>query len=200
MQKKNSVKEKESVIFTQSLFSGILIGIGDVINLSCENRYVGAMLFSLALLTIIHHAIPLYTGRIGFVRDFKLTYLLKVLVYNLVGVVIPVLMVSFCRENFFEAAKNAGAGKFSNGYLELFFLGMLCGVLMLVAVYTKEKLITVFCIMVFILSGYEHCIADFPFFVLNFSPENLIKFLCIVLGNSAGSIISYELIRKENPG
>lgn len=29
------------------------------------------------------------------------------------------------------------------------------------AVYCKKMLITVFCIMVFILSGYEHCIADF---------------------------------------
>lgn len=182
------MKEEELKILKQSVLSGILIGIGDVVNLSSDIRYIGALMFSLALLTIIQNGLPLYTGRIGFIKDYKITYLLKVLVCNLVGSVIPVLITSFCRKEIYEAVLAGSEAKFSHGYLELLLLGMMCGVLMLVAVYTKKELITVLCIMVFILSGFEHCIADFPFFVMNFSGENLLKFLCIVLGNSIGSI------------
>lgn len=68
---------------------------------------------------------------------------------------------------------------------------------MLIAVYAKDTVIVVFCIMIFILSGYEHCVADFPFLLLNLSVENLIKFLLIVLGNSVGSILTYLLIEKR---
>lgn len=182
------MKEEELKILKQSVLSGILIGIGDVVNLSSDIRYIGALMFSLALLTIIQNGLPLYTGRIGFIKDYKITYLLKVLVCNLVGSVIPVLITSFCRKEIYGAVLAGSEAKFSHGYLELLLLGMMCGVLMLVAVYTKKELITVLCIMVFILSGFEHCIADFPFFVMNFSGENLLKFLCIVLGNSIGSI------------
>lgn len=191
------MKEEELKILKQSVLSGILIGIGDVVNLSSDIRYIGALMFSLALLTIIQNGLPLYTGRIGFIKDYKITYLLKVLVCNLVGSVIPVLITSFCRKDIYEAVLAGSEAKFSHGYLELLLLGMMCGVLMLVAVYTKKELITVLCIMVFILSGFEHCIADFPFFVMNFSGENLLKFLCIVLGNSIGSIGAMWLMCSE---
>ncbi len=70
----------------------------------------------------------------------------------------------------------------------------MCGVLMFVAVYCKKPVITVFCIMTFILSGYEHCIADFPYLFLNFNIDHLLKFLCIILGNSIGSISVNKLV------
>lgn len=178
----------------QAALSGILIGIGVVVNTRSENKYVGALLFSFALLAIIHNKIPLYTGRIGFIRENKFTDLLKILVFNLIGVIIPVLMAVYSKEDVYPIMLKASEAKFSHGFLQLFFLGMLCGVLMLTAVYSKREIITVFCIMIFILSGYEHCIADFPYLVLNLSGVHIAKFLCIVVGNSIGSIASYELM------
>ncbi len=184
------------VMFKQSLFSGMLVGLGVIINLISENKYIGAMLFSVALLTIIQNGLPLYTGRIGFIRENKITELLRVLAFNLLGSLIPVLMVVACRSGFYGAVQGAAQRKFSHSFFQLFLLGALCGVLMLVAVYTKKQVITVFCIMVFILSGYEHCIADFPFFVLCPDTVRLVKFLCIVLGNSVGAIAAYEVMAK----
>ncbi len=181
----------------QSTLSGILIGIGVIINLLSENRYIGAMLFSFALLTIIQNALPLYTGKIGFIRELKITDLLQILLFNLIGSAIPVLMVLLCNEEFYGMIKTAAQAKFSHSFLDLFLLGSLCGVLMLIAVYTKKPIITVFCIMIFILSGYEHCIADFPFLILNPGAGNLIRFLCVVLGNSIGAIAAYELISDQ---
>lgn len=191
------MNEKKSIIIRQAVASGILIGIGVVINLSLDNKYVGAMLFSVGLLAIIKNGIPLYTGRIGYIRKYKIVDLLLMLIFNLVGVVFPVLMVGVCKDGFFDRIVEVSNSKFSNGFLQLFFLGMLCGVLMFVAVHTKFSIITVFCIMIFILSGYEHCVADFPFLILNPSIMNVVKFLCIVLGNSVGSIVTYELMVKE---
>lgn len=191
------MNEKKSVIIRQSVVSGVLIGMGVVINLSLDNKYVGAMLFSFALLTIIKNGIPLYTGRIGYIRKYKIVDLLLMLIFNLFGSVFPVLMVGVCKDGFFSRIVEVSNTKFSYGYLQLFFLGMLCGVLMFVAVHTKFSVITVFCIMIFILSGYEHCVADFPFVVLNPSVINVVKFLCIILGNSVGSIVIYELMVKE---
>ncbi len=181
----------------RSVLSGVLIGIGVIINSLSGNKYVGAALFSFALLAIIHNGLPLYTGKIGFIRENKISDLVLMLIFNLIGSLIPVLMVIFCKDDFFGTLFAASEGKFSNNFLELFFLGALCGVLMFIAVYSKNQIITVFCIMIFILSGFEHCIADFPYLVVNFGGINAVKFLCIVIGNSAGSILTYALMGRS---
>ncbi len=178
----------------QSALSGVLIGIGVIINVLSENKYVGSMLFSFALLTIIQNSLPLYTGKIGFIRENKITDLLQILLFNLIGSAVPVLMVIACKKDLHKVMYGVSCAKFSNSFWQLFLLGALCGVLMFIAVYTKVQVITVFCIMIFILSGFEHCIADFPYLVLNFNAVNFFKFACIVLGNSAGSIGAYELM------
>lgn len=184
-------------LIKQSLLSGILVGIGVVINTSSSNRYAGAMLFSLALLTIIKCSLKLYTGKIGFYKTEKGKDLFVMLIFNLAGALIPTLSVALCRESVYETIVTASDAKFENSFGALFLYGALCGVLMFIAVYTKETIITVFCIMVFILSGYEHCIADFIYLVLNFSLENFGKFLVIILGNSAGSIAAHFLIEDK---
>lgn len=179
----------------QSILSGFLVGIGVVINTQIENKYIGAMLFSLALLTIIECDLKLYTGKIGFIKYIvHKCDLIQIFVFNLIGVLIPILIYS-TKNDFLNKIINLSNIKFSNTYLELFLYGLMCGVLMFIAVYCKKTVITIFCIMVFILSGYEHCIADFPFLCVNFNLENLLKFICVVLGNSFGSIITIKLIR-----
>ena len=90
---------------------------------------------------------------------------------------------------FIEVAQN----KFSRSYGEIVICGILCGVLMFIAVKSKKQIITIFCIMVFILSGYEHCIASFPYLIQCLSIDNILKFLLVVLGNSLGSYMMYVL-------
>lgn len=184
-------------IIRHSILSGFLVGLGVVVNTIADNRYVGAMLFSLALLVIIECGLQLYTGKIGFVKTVPAENLAVMLAGNLFGSAVPMLMVATQRPEVMEAMRGAADQKFSNTFPALFFYGCLCGVLMFVAVYCKKMLITVFCIMVFILSGYEHCIADFPYLLLNFSMVNVLKYITIILGNSAGSIITHFLMRKE---
>lgn len=183
------------IIIKQSILSGILVGLGVVLQIQVQNTYIGAMLFSIALLVIIECNLKLYTGKIGFFRVKETKNLLIILCGNLIGVIIPI-GCAILRDGFYERILEISNIKFSNGYIELFLYGAMCGILMFVAVYCKKPLITVFCIMTFILSGYEHCIADFPYLVFNFNIENLLKFLCIVLGNSIGSISINKLIKS----
>lgn len=187
----------EIKLWSKSVVSGALVGIGVIVNLLSGNKYIGSMLFSVALLAIIHNGLPLYTGKIGYARELKATFLLQIIVFNFIGSAITVFMMAFCKHELLDALVAAAQTKFSYSFLQLFFLGALCGVMMLLAVYSKNTVITVFCIMVFILSGFEHCIADFPFLIVNFSAVNAVKFLCIVLGNSAGSIALYEFMRDN---
>lgn len=184
-------------LIKRAVLAGILVGIGVVVNSSVDNRYIGAMLFSFALLTIIKCSLNLYTGKIGFYQSQKPGNLAVMLCFNLVGVLFPTLGVALCRESVYEAIVTASAVKFGNTVVQLLVYGILCGVLMFVAVYAKDTVITVFCIMIFILSGFEHCIADFIYLVLNFSPEHLVKFAVIILGNSVGSIAIHFLVCEK---
>ncbi|MBQ9915268.1 MAG: formate/nitrite transporter family protein [Clostridia bacterium] len=181
---------------TRSVASGFLVGIGVVINTLAPNPIVGSMLFSVALLAIIKNQLLLYTGKIGFIKEVPIKDLAIMYIGNLIGIIIPVFMVITQKEAAYAAMLQSSVNKFANGYLALLFYGMLCGVLMFLAVLSKDTVITVFCIMTFILSGYEHCIADFPYLLINFSWVNLLKFLCITLGNSLGSIGFYFLVQK----
>lgn len=181
------------IVIKQSILSGILVGIGIVVNTLTSNQYIGAMLFSIALLVIIECELKLYTGKIGYFNIASIKDLVIMLIGNLIGVIIPIL-ISLNKDGAYEQFLYISEIKFSNGYLELFLYGLMCGILMFVAVHCKKTIITVFCIMTFILSGYEHCVADFPYLCINFNIEHLLKFLCIVVGNSFGSIATNQLI------
>lgn len=181
----------------QSIMAGIMVGIGVVINSLSINSYIGAFLFSLALLTVIECQLKLYTGKIGFISTVPIKDLIMMFIGNIIGVLFPVFMIASQRLEFEFVLNNISQSKFSSSYMSLFLYGTLCGVLMFIAVYSKNQLITVMCIMTFILSGYEHCIADFPFLIINFNLDNLIKFMFIIAGNSFGSIVTCKLISSN---
>ena len=184
------------IIIKHSILSGILVGIGVISQIQIQDTYVSSMLFSLALLVIIECDLKLYTGKIGFFEIVKIKNLSIILLSNLLGVIIPIFC-SISKDGFYERVLEISNIKFSNSYFELFLYGLMCGVLMFVAVYCKKTIITVFCIMTFILSGYEHCIADFPYLFFNFNIDHLLKFICIILGNSIGSISINKLIKLK---
>lgn len=189
-------------LIRKALLSGMLVGIGVVINTVAPDKIVGAMLFSCALLTIIHLQLPLYTGKIGFVGATPIKDLAMMLLFNFMGAAISVWLAAAVRDDFRELLVSAAEAKFEKGFLSMFILGIMCGVMMFLAVYTKKTVIVIFCIMIFILSGFEHCVADFPYLLCVFSPENVGKLLCAAAGNTAGSIGIYYLSRdsKKSPG
>jgi formate/nitrite transporter FocA (FNT family) len=185
-----------------SLLSGVMIAIGLIVNLQSGNKYIGSMLFSLALLTIINRGLQLYTGRIGFAIDNRHSAqgYLAMLLLNFAGSSVFLIWYLLADDETQQTILDLSKAKFAHSYEQLFLYGVLCGVLMFIAVSCKETVITIFCIMTFILSGFEHCIADFPYFVVGtMTAEKLIKFQLIVIGNSLGSIATNLLMKKRKP-
>ena len=91
--------------------------------------------------------------------------------------------------------------KLSDTYISLFLLAVCCGMLMYIAVATFKKqpnilgTIAVFlCVSVFILAGFEHCIANMFYFGLVSTPTKYaVPLLIMILGNSTGGILLCKL-------
>lgn len=168
-----------------SLIAGLLIGLGVIINTQTQPPILGALLFSFGLLTIIHLKLPLYTGKVGFLQD----NLALILLFNLFGIAITFAAYCCANSDFYNNIEAIAAIKFSKTYLQMLFGGIFCGMLIHFAVKCKLPYLTSMAVIIFILIGAEHCIADFPYLLTVLSWNNIVKFLLIILGNSIGAIL-----------
>ena len=194
-----------------SISAGICIGIGGTIYLMCESKMLGAFLFAVGLTTILMFGFNLYTGMVGYLFDNKPPYLVKLLIVwigNFGGTALVGLLMNLTRVGgkISDAAKAVTASKLSDGYLSLFVLGIFCGILMFVGVDCFKKtwdkkdfgsvFMPVMCVAVFILSSFEHCIADmFYFAAAGQIFEGLPTLAFVTLGNSLGGVL-FALVRK----
>lgn len=188
--------------------SGLLVALGGTVLLSVEDKVVGAVLFSIALLAICYMDFYLFTGKIGFAAEkFNKRIAAELIVGlfgNYLGATATGLIMRYARSAIVERAVAACTARLENGLLKGFALGCFCGVLMYVAVkiYRTKGSISgiVFCIPVFILSGFEHSIADMFYFSLAgmFSLEYLGFIISVILGNAAGAIAIAWLWRLKN--
>lgn len=188
--------------------SGLLVSIGGTVLLSTDDRVVGAVMFTVALLLICLMDFYLYTGKIGFAAesfDGKTAAQLAVgLLGNFIGATLTGLLISYARPAIVEKAQAACRTRLDNGILRAFVLGCFCGVLMYAAVkvYREKGSISgiIFCIPVFILSGYEHSIADMFYFALAgmINAEYIGFIVAVILGNSVGALLLAALWRLKN--
>jgi len=197
----NVLKKNINILF-KGIYAGMMIGIGGTVYLSISNSIIGAIFFSVGLLTICIYKMNLYTGMIGYIIENKLNYivtLLLTLIGNFIGTMITSLLVLNTRiANLSVRAKEISAIKINDNYLSIFILSIFCGMLMYIAVNTfkKEKdsivryLAIFICVIVFILSGFEHCIANMYYISLAklWSLKAVLSMLIMILGNSVGSI------------
>ena len=179
-----------------------MVGIGGAVFLACDNRYVGAMLFTVALLAICSLGMSLYTGKVGYLVDSHgrsdVLGVGSALLGNLAGTLVCALLVCAGRPEAAQTARSLCEGKLARGLLAALPSGVLCGVLMYVAVQVfrvrNTYLGMIFCIPVFILSGFEHSIADlFYFWLASFAGLRgwaCVGFLLLViLGNGIGGCL-----------
>lgn len=197
-----------------SFASGMLVSMGGVVYLSCDNKYLGAMLFGLGLYTIIQFGFYLFTGKVGYIADKGVKYIpevLLILVGNCIGTAVTALLVNLTRfgDKISEKAYTIMEGKLADTPASAFILAVFCGMLMYIAVenasinkktnsYTAILAGTLLAIMVFIISGFNHCIADmFYLFVSgNYKSEAVLYFVLVILGNSVGGM-TLPFIRKS---
>ena len=178
-------------LLVKSILAGIMISVGCVVNLSCDNKYIGAILFCIGLITILLFNFNLYTGKVCYIPNNKPSYILQVLLIlfgNILGCVImgvlfPITPISICTT------------KLSYDLQTVLIKSIMCGLLIYIAVdsYKKYKTLlpTLFCIPIFILSGYIHVIADTFYFVSAqaFNTNTIIYILVAAIGNAFGGMI-----------
>lgn len=185
--------------FRESLCAGILITIGGTVFLSCENKTVGAVLFSVALLCICYKSYYLFTGKIGYIveRHKKQDFLnLAVGLFgNLIATFLLGMLLRTILPNIGERAAEMCSAKLAQFPLYTFIRGFFCGILMYLAVSIyKEKnsvLGILFCVPVFILCGFEHSIADMFYLGASgiFSVKIILFTALVVAGNTFGAIV-----------
>lgn len=187
----------------KGVYAGAMIGIGGTIYLSMSNPVIGAILFSIGLLMICVYKMNLYTGMIGYVIENKLNYfitLIFTLVGNLIGTMLTAYLVLNTRiANISIKAKEISMIKIHDNYLSIFILAMFCGMLMYIAVNNYKKgedsiikyLSIIICVIVFILCGFEHCVANMYYISLAkvWSLKAILIMLVMIFGNSIGSIV-----------
>ncbi len=182
-----------------SVAAGILIAIGGCVFLACDNRYIGAGLFSVALLCICYMDYYLFTGKIGFWPvDASLRNtgrLLLGLAGNLATVFLLGLVVRYALPELARNGSEIFTAKLSQSVGQTAVRAAFCGVLMYLSVQIfREKRTPIgilFCIPVFILSGFEHSIADmFYFGTSGLSDLRTVTFFAaVIFGNAAGSLL-----------
>ena len=197
-------------ILLRSLLAGIMIGIGGIIYLSCDNKYIGSFLFGLGLFTILTFGFNLYTGKIGYAVGNKPSYIIDLIFIwlgNLIGTMIVGLSVQLTRVegSLTEKAHLLCEIKLNDNLISIFVLSVFCGLLMFIAADGYKNLtnqaaqvVVVFLpVMVFILSGFEHCVANMFYFTAGnmWNVKSVVWLLTMTAGNSVGGML-IPMVRK----
>lgn len=196
---------KKLADFLYAIMAGAFIAMGGVVFLSLDNKIVGAFMFSLGLFAVCTLKYNLFTGKVGylFCNDVK-TYLpwcLMVWVGNLVGSIIVAELVRLTRvaPGIIEKSTKLVQVKADDTLISLFVLGIFCNIMVVHAVdqYLNNPheigkyLGIVMSIIVFILCGFEHCIADMFYIQMArmWNSQTIIALIVITLGNVLGGIL-----------
>lgn len=190
--------------FFSAIIAGTMIGVGGTVFLVQQNPVVGSFLFGIGLFTVAVLQLQLYTGKIGYLPFQKPSYLLELLITwvgNLVGTFVVGTLIRHTRlyEGISERANGIVSLKLEDSYFSLFILGIFCGILMFLAIDTfrrqdgsTTKMIALFVpVMVFILAGFEHVVANMFYFSLTnaWNAKCWMATVVVTLGNSLGGML-----------
>ncbi len=203
----------------EGFLAGLLISLGGAVFLACilpdqpYAKYIGALLFSMALLVICMRGYALYTGKIGLIYEAHkkedISLLLLCLLGNVLATAAFGYLIGWVFPNLKAAALGLCNGKLEQGFGFGLLRAVLCGVLVYLSVDIyrnngKNVLGIVFCIPAFILSGYEHSIADMFYFACAgvATWQSFVYILMILIGNSLGGLLipTLRLIRPKEKG
>ena len=192
------------------ILAGLSIGIGGTVFLSLDNKVLGAVFFTVGLFTVCTFGFDLFTGKVCYVFDRDAGYALSLIFMwagNFTGAWILAAAESLTRVGpaLREKAAAMCEVKAGDSMLSLFILGILCDILIYIAVdgYNKNPhefgkyLSLFFGVTVFILCGTEHCVADMYYFSMAgmWNAHTLACLFVITLGNAFGGVL-FPLMRR----
>lgn len=196
----------------KAIAAGFMIGIGAIIYISCENKIVGSLMFTIGLFTICAFGMNLFTGKIGYIVSNKnKPNCLIIWLGNLIGGTFGMILARVAKPALHDTAKTMMTAKLQQSFLAIPILAFFCGVLMYIAVENYRsnphgigKVIGLFlCVSTFILSGFEHSIADMCYAALavdNFTDlwQYMLFLIVVSVFNGIGALaVRAVTVQKE---
>lgn len=190
--------------FIGAVMAGIAIGLGGLVFLSVDNKVIGSFLFTIGLFTVCTMGFNLFTGKACYTFQNDTAYKIGLPIIwlgNLVGTGLTAGCAWMTRvaPAVSEKAMGLCQTKLGDSYMSLFFLGILCNIFIYIGVEGYKSiphefgkyLALVFGVMVFILCGTEHCVADMFYFWMAgaWSGQAVVRLLVITLGNAVGGVL-----------
>lgn len=196
----------------RSVCAGIMIGFGAVVYLQCENKIVGALLFTIGLFAICSFGMNLFTGKIGYVFSNKNDPdCLVIWAGNLIGASASMALIRLAKPDLHLTARALVSAKLEQGYFSAAITGFFCGILMYLAVenyranpHGAGKITGLFLsVSVFILSGFEHSVADMCYLALAVEniadlPQYLLFLLTVSVSNAIGAVATRYMTFNKN--
>ena len=235
--KKNLLDDSLFKYMVASVLAGFFIGMGLLImTLSASVfsslsipivKFINGFVFSLALSFVIFAGGELFTGNVLVTNIGKMnkkidtSMLLKILFFSYIGNLLGSILISLLfsmtgvSDEFNRALLKLATGKTSFNFSILLFKGIMCNILVCLAVLIcsrkisdTSKLIMIFwCIFAFVSLGFEHSIANMTCFALTkilnpeFSFALILKNLIpVTIGNIIGGVLvalTYNTIASE---
>ena len=183
-------------IFLSAILAGAVIAFGGTVFLSVENTVVGSLFFTIGLLFVPAVFYLLV------VRRYRLSPLLVLPVIwlgNLVGTSL-IALAEKCTRLVSLSARAQGICelKLSEPLFGAFILAVFCNVMIYIGVegYRSNPhelgkyLALFFGVCVFILCGFEHCVANMYYFTMGgaWSGRAVLYLLVMTVGNAAGGV------------
>ena len=202
----------------KSLYAGVFIGIGSIVYMM-NPGIIGAVLFSIGLFGCINNKLNLFTGKVGYASEFNLKVIRDfavMLLFNGVGIALMTGLYYSFADNSMPAMLQT-ASKIVNSRLTTNYAGLLigaigCGMLMSHAVDRPTRsesdynnvlsyIPMLYCVPVFILSCFPHCVADIGYYTVytlanGLNPEILLVWAACIAGNIIGCQLMGRLVRK----
>lgn len=198
------VTMKQLLDFLYAVLAGVSIAIGGVVFLSLDDRVLGALFFCVGLFTVCTFGFHLFTGKVGYLLDNPPAYLGwlgLVWLGNLAGTCLVGYAVRATRIGpaLAEKAASLCQVKLTDSLTSIFILAVFCNILMFIAVDGFKRnthelgkyLGLIFGVSVFILCGFEHCVANMFYFAVAdlWSPVTVLYLVVMTLGNTLGGIL-----------
>lgn len=196
-----------------SIFAGIYIGtagfgfLASGIQSETFGPLVGAILFSLGLLSVVGYKLKLYTGTAGFIQKNEVGNLFFILFGNILGCLCLGLISRISTMDIQGAAQKVLEFRLETGAIRCGLLGIPCGFLMTTAVrFAREKhyIPLLLAVPLFIVCGFTHCVADAFYYTcvpVAFLKAHALQvigvYVCIVLGNLIGCNLYRIVLAKD---
>ena len=195
--------------FVFAILAGAAIAIGGAAFLSVESKILGSVLFTVGLFTVCSFGLNLYTGKVCYVFENKIGYTIDVIIIwlgNLVGTWATAQLYLMTRigEGMATKAMALCDVKLGDGLLSIFILAIFCNVMIFIGVDGFKRiphevgkyLALFFGVVVFIICGFEHCVANMFYFSVAgaWSAKAFGYLIIMTLGNAVGGVI-FPLLR-----